>query len=388
MTFNNLPFLKDIIKKLIHNVQQKKLAHAQLFWGPAGNGKMALAWAFASYILCKKRSNEQDQEDSCGTCISCRKMQTLTHPDFYCIFPFQADEGSSPLTSFDYMKEFRSYIIQHHGMVDFYSWLLFTHNARNEEKKKLGIINVKTIEQLMEYIELTPAESEYKIILIWLPEYIQYQAAPKLLKILEEPPLNTIFLLVSENKDQILPTILSRLQQWHIPPISTQHILEFLNRHFSNFNREVLISASYFARNNASKAVEYLLYKEQWEFILNFFRNWMRATYQFLPSKLLELTHEFAQFSRDQQKQLIIESSYFISDALKLHFNISPPDTLLLPDREFFEKFSKFVTPEFYFAFVIEADKAIREIERNGNPRLIFLNFCENIRNHFIKPQK
>lgn len=388
MRFEDLTFLSNTIHKLVHNVKQKKIAHAQLFWGSPGNGKFALAWAYATYILCKNRQENEQVSDSCGTCSSCQKMQNMTHPDFYSIFPFQADDGSSSVTSFDYLKEFRSYVAQYHGMIDLYGWLRFMQSSRHEEKKKLGIINVRTIEQLMEYLELTPAEANYKIILIWLPEYIQYQAAPKLLKILEEPPLNTLFFLVSENKDLLLPTILSRLQQWHLPPVSTHQILEFLSHRFPAHNREELTSAAYYARNNASKAIEYLISRDQWDFVLNFFKEWMRATYQFSAQKILELTTEFAHLSRDQQKELLIESSFFISDALKLNMNVVTSETTFFPDREFFEKFSKFVTPSLYSIFITEVDKAIKEIERNGNPRLIFLTLSESIGKHFPRSQK
>jgi len=376
MQFKDLGFHKTFQKKLIENVLNKKIAHAQLFWGPSGNGKLSLALAYAQFLLCKKReTSEIDTVDSCGVCSSCQKVHTLTHPDLHIIFPVQASEGSSSVTSFDYMNEFRTFVTQYKGMVDVYSWLKYTSEVRKEEKKKLGIINTETIERLLEQLQITPAESNYKIIIIWLPEYIQYQAIPKLLKTLEEPFLNTIFLLVSEDRDAILLTILSRLQQWYLPPLKINEIYDFLKQHFPSNTEEEISHATYFGRNNGSKALEYLLNQDKWNFILDFFKSWMRATFKYDALKLQELAFKFAELSRDQQKQLLIEASLYISDCFRYKNKIPPYDILLHPEKEFFTKFSEFVTLHFYETFVKETDKALHDIERNGHPRLIFWTF-------------
>lgn len=377
MRFKDIAFHRNIQQNLIANVIQNKVAHAQLFWGPSGNGKMALALAYAQFLLCKDRYVDKEHliGDSCGICSACQKVQTLSHPDVHVVFPVQAGDDGSSITSFDYMAEFRAFVNEYRAMIDLYSWLNYSSKAKNEEKKKLGIINAKTIDTLLEHLQITPAEAPYKIILIWLPENTQYQAAPKLLKTLEEPTLNTIFLLVSEDKDSLLSTILSRLQQWYIPPLTTNEIYAFLKHHYPTYADEQISNAAYFGRTNGSKAVEYLLQGEKWNFMLDFFKNWMRAIFKFNPLQLHELAKTFAGLSRDQQKQLLRECAQFVSDSFHLRHNIRQAEALMHPEKDFFQKFSAFVDIQFFQTFVKETDIAIQDIERSGNPRLIFWTF-------------
>ncbi len=220
MLFSEVIGQKEIKQKLIHTIAENRVAHAQLFYGDEGRGKLALALAYAQFISCKDPGKMQRQ-DSCGSCSSCIKYNKLIHPDLHFIYPVAESKvvkgprkSKKSVVSDDYLVPWREMIIDNKAYVSFDDW-----NKKLDIERKQASINSTDCGGIIGTLSYSSYESEYKIMLIWLIEKLNYQAAPKLLKILEEPPEKTGFLLIAEQIDMIIPTILSRLHQVKIPKI-------------------------------------------------------------------------------------------------------------------------------------------------------------------------
>ena len=215
MRFSKLPGHKDIIDKLICTVREGRVSHAQLFTGTEGCGSLAMAMAYAQYVSCENKS----ENDSCGICKSCDKYQKLIHPDYHFVFPVIKSKSYQEPVSDNYLVQWRELV----GKSAYFSlndWLntLEVGNAQ-------GQISVNESSEVIRKLSLKSFESDYKIMIIWLPEKMHPAAANKLLKLIEEPPAKTLFLLVSDEPDRILPTILSRCQLVKIPAFSEEEIV-------------------------------------------------------------------------------------------------------------------------------------------------------------------
>ena len=248
MLFEQVTGQLEIRKKLIQSVITDRISHAQLFLGPEGSGSFPLAMSYTQYILCEQRT----EEDSCGTCPSCSKMQKLVHPDVHFVFPVAVTKNiqKNPVSD-DFIGEWREFVLEDPYIVA-EKW----YNYIGVENKQ-GIINRYESAAIMRKMNLKPFESEYKIVLIWLPERMNDTASNKLLKIFEEPPPGTVFLLVSENTDSILPTILSRTQILKITPIKDDDLYQTLaSRH--SLSEEKIRDTVEMSGGNYNKALEYL----------------------------------------------------------------------------------------------------------------------------------
>ena len=215
MLFSQIIGQQDIKQRLIHTVANQRIPHAQLFRGSEGVGKLGLAIAYAQYICCENRS----EKDSCGICPSCVKYKKLAHPDLHFVFPVIKPGNRTSVVCDDFIGEFREQIFKspYFSVNDWYATI--------SDDAKQGLIYSNESEEIMRKLSLKTYESEYKIMIIWLPEKMHGTCANKLLKILEEPPEKTVFLLVSNEPDQIITTILSRTQHIHVPRLAENDIV-------------------------------------------------------------------------------------------------------------------------------------------------------------------
>jgi len=218
-------FFKDVIgqeevkKRLIRSVTDERISHAQLFSGPEGTGKLALAIAYAQYISCHNRT----ETDSCGTCPSCHKYQKLAHPDLHFVFPvFNSPKIKNPVSD-DFLKEWRE-LIHKNPYFNLGQWLSFI-DAGNAQ----GLIYERESDSIYKKLNLKSFEAEFKVMIIWLPEKMHISCSNKLLKLIEEPPNKTLFLLVTENEEAVISTIRSRAQLVKIPFIDAASIKNALS---------------------------------------------------------------------------------------------------------------------------------------------------------------
>nr|MBC8146675.1 DNA polymerase III subunit delta [Bacteroidota bacterium] len=219
MQFKEVIGHEEIKKRLIQTVRENRISHAQLFAGQEGIGKLALAIAYGQYISC---TNKQET-DSCGVCPSCIKYNKLIHPDLYFTYPVSTNKEvkTKPLSRL-FISKWREILLQKDYIFSLQQWY-----QKIQIENKQGIINTEDCNEIIKSLSLKTFESEYRVVIIWMPEKLFHAAAPKLLKILEEPPPKTLFLLITESPDKILKTIISRTQIIKIPKLKDQDVKEY-----------------------------------------------------------------------------------------------------------------------------------------------------------------
>jgi DNA polymerase-3 subunit delta' len=364
MRFNEVTGQQEIKRKLIQSVSLNRISHAQLFLGPEGSGSFPLAMAYSQYILCTNRT----EEDSCGTCPSCIKVRRLVHPDVHFVFPVAVTKSiqKNPVSD-DFIAEWRTFVMEDPNIVPD-TW----YNQIGVENKQ-GAINRYESTAIMRKMNLKPFESEHKIVIIWLPEKINDTASNKLLKIFEEPPPGTVFLLVSENTDNILPTILSRTQIIKIPAIRNEDLYQAIAAHF-DFPEEKMMDAVQLAGGNYNKAVEYLNTSSEADYQFDMFIRLMRLVYSVNLKDLLSWVDEMASAGREKQKSFLLAAIRLIRENLLLH--ISKPELVKMTgeERAFSEKFSSFISEKNVTGIADELNLACNHIEANGYARIVFLD--------------
>ena len=218
MRFSEVAGHAELKQQLVKTVAEERVPHAQLFHGPEGSGALALALAYATYLSCRDRK----EEDSCGTCSSCLKYDKLIHPDLHFVFPVFTTPTNSKPVSDDFMVQWRSSLLENPYLTS-NQWY-----ARIGLENKQGSIMTRESEEITRKLMLKPYESDFKVMIIWMPEKMNQTASNKLLKLIEEPPPMTIFLMVPEDTGPILPTILSRTQWIRVPRLREEDLMEAL----------------------------------------------------------------------------------------------------------------------------------------------------------------
>lgn len=365
MQFSDIIGQERAKQQLIQTVVENRVSHAQLFLGPEGSGSLALALAYAQFIACEDRR----PTDSCGSCSSCRKHTKLIHPDLHFSYPFFAKHKED--TALDFLPEWRKAFLQN-PYLNLTEWR--THfDAENKQAN----INIAECHQIIHKLSLKPFESEYKILIMWLPEYLDKEGNT-LLKIIEEPAQKTVFLLVAQNQDQLLNTILSRTQLVKIPRLSDDEIRHYLIER-KDAPEKKATQIAYLSEGNLQAALLFLNEEENDHF--NLFSSWMRMTTADKGSQVIDFAEQAAKMGRENQKhffkygiQLMRETIMMLSGAANLVH-------LPAAELEFVAKFSKFINLDQAHAIVNELEKAHFHIERNANPKILFLD----VSLHFVR---
>lgn len=361
MLFKEIIGLDSTKKGLIKAVRDNHVAHAQLFHGAEGSAALAMALSFATYLNCE----DKQEEDSCGKCASCLKMSKYAHPDVNYIFP---TAGGKKVLSENFMSEWRSFLSEN-PFGDLSSWL-------EKISIKQGNIPVEEARQLILNLSLKSYEGGYKIVIIWQAELLNIAAANALLKVLEEPPEKTIFLLVCNQIDKILTTIISRTQRVAIPSFIESDISEYLLKS-SAVDAERAKQIAFLADGNLMKALSIVdakgLDQHQW------FANWMRFCYSFDVLKLVGLADEFDAQNKESQKGMF---EYGLGILRELFLLANGADNLVKLEGEeltFIQKFSKV----FKISNIDKIQKIISEahysIERNARAKIVFLDISLSI---------
>ena len=376
MQFKDIPGNVTVINRMIAAAAEQRIAHAQMFVGPPGSGKLMLALAYAQFINCQNKQTNPSGKglaaDSCGECPSCRKFASMEHPDLHFLFPVVNMDDRK--LSRDFMNEWRNYVKKKSGIVNLNSW--YEHI---QVENKQGFISVDNITDILSRLQYKNHEAKIKVIIIWMAEKIQYAAAPKILKTLEEPSDNTLFLLIAENHDLILPTILSRVQNIRIEAPSSQQCFDFLRNAFPSRPEDDVFDAIYNSEGNLEKAYDYLQDPDEMMMISKFFRDWMRTCFALNGKGIFEMSAEFSSFGREKQKHLLTESARKLMNTFQLGLKTKEIKFYNPEDDKFFSKFAAYVTSKNLDFFCKSIDEAIFHIERNGNPKLIFTDLSFDI---------
>jgi DNA polymerase-3 subunit delta' len=392
MQFSKVIGQKETKEQLMHMVQHNRLSHALLFLGREGTGALSLARAMAQYVVCEKVNGKQGKNtpqsvpeapslfgdakpampedtgdnskefknDSCGECPSCMKAAKMVHPDIHFSYPVIPKKSGDKPVSTDYMTEWREFL-EKHPYGNSYSWLQFI-----DAENKQGNITAQECNDITRKMSLKSFEAGYKILIMWMPELLGKEGN-KLLKLIEEPPPDTLFIFVAENEAAILPTILSRTQLIRIPPLTRLDIeaaLE-LQEGLSVKKAEQIAAIS---NGNYNEALEQLAHADDdWEVFL---RDWLNSIIKTGPVAQVKWIDEISKIGREKQKQFLVYFIHLMETAIKLRIISAPDGESSLND--FALRFNKLCSLEQQEAIVNELDQAIYYVERNANAKMLF----------------
>jgi DNA polymerase III subunit delta' len=378
MYFKDIAGQEHIKQKCISNIKNGRISHAQLFVGPEGNGKLALAIAYARYLCCTNRA----EDDACGTCSSCLKFNKLAHPDLNFFYPIASKkQGEKTYISKDYVNQWRAFL-QKSPYVGLNEWYNFI-----EMENKQGIINVEDCGEIIRVLGYKSYESEYKIVIIWMIERLYATAAPKLLKILEEPPAKTLFLLVSENQDQILNTILSRCQILNIPRLSDEEVKEGLIK-LHNVDSRIADEAAFLADGNFLQALAYCDKDESESNQTMFLREWLRDCYIFKLKEVLGHVDIISKMGREKQKTFLNLGLEIFRQCVLMNYHAAQLVKANSAAYDFIAKFSKVLQPQLAMQLTEEFSTAIYHVERNANPKILFTDLSLKMSMIFMRAKK
>jgi DNA polymerase-3 subunit delta' len=369
MFFKDIAGQEKVKEKLLNTYNGKRISHALLFAGPEGNGKLSLAIAYAQFLSCENKQ----VNDSCGECPSCKKYNKLIHPDLHFVFPVVKSKSFSKPVSDDYIKNWREFILgnKYHS---FNKWLEFL-GVGNQQA---GIFSQESHE-VIKKLNFKTYESEYKVMIVWMPEKMNITASNKLLKILEEPPEKTLFILVSENPDDILKTILSRTQFVKIPKIYDSALFDKLKELY-NFtddktNEIVRLSDGSFLR------AEEIIADGNENLNNNFelFGQMMRYCFSDKMIDIIDWTDQISKLGREKQKEFLVYSLRMIRENFILNVSENSENNIVFlanNERDFSNKFKQFIHTHNIESLITQFTNAAKNIERNGYDRLVFLDLA------------
>ena len=371
---SNSMLFKDVIGqnttklRLIQSVKEERVSHAQLFAGPEGTGKLALAIAYAQFVACTNRQ----ENDSCGECPSCKKYRKLIHPDLHFVFPVIKTPKFKEPVSDNFLEDWRMMIGKNpYFSIDQWFEQIGVENAQ-------GLIYSHQSEEIIRKLNLKSYESEYKVMIIWLPEKMHVACANKLLKMIEEPPVKTLFVLITENEEDIISTIRSRCQLITIPPIDPDSITRAI-RTLPEAEGCDIRNIVHLAKGNYGKAVELLQPDEQTVYNLELFKELMRFSYGRKFADLFKWIDQVAGIGREKQKSLL---NYFLI-ILRENFiyNLKNRELTFMSDQEeeFSKRFSPFINERNIQELTEVFESAFTHIGMNGNPRIIFTDVAFKI---------
>jgi DNA polymerase-3 subunit delta' len=367
MNFSAIPGQTEIINKLIRSVQEERVSHAQLFTGPEGCGSLALALAYARYVSCENRTHS----DSCGTCKSCLKYEKMIHPDLHFVFPVIKGKKVAEPVSDNYITEWREFVRKspYFSVNDWFDSI--------EVGNAQGMIFASEASEIIRKLSLKTFESDFKIMIIWLPEKMHHATANKLLKMIEEPPEKTLFLLVSEEYDKVIPTILSRCQLLKVPSFTNEEIKSYLRSTYGTTEAKST-DISRVAYGNILRAIELCVKDESSAYHLDSFRRLMRFAWKRDVISLINWSEEMAATGREAQKNYISFSLRILRENLMLSLQQLQNNIVFLAGEEadFSEKFHPFINKENIYPLVNELNQAYYHIEANGNAKIIFLDLA------------
>jgi DNA polymerase-3 subunit delta' len=362
MLFQDVIGQTEVKGHLQEMVQNNRISHALLFLGKEGCGSLPLALAFAQYIVCQEVKANPGAADSCGVCPPCQKAKQLMHPDIHFSFPVIPRKAGDKPVSTDYISEWREFIGQYpYGNV--YDWLQFI-GAENKQ----GNITAQECNDILRRLSLKSFESEFKILILWMPEYLGNEGN-KLLKLIEEPPPNTLFVLVAENESLILPTILSRTQLVKIPVINTSELVNALTSR-AKIPVEQAQQIAPLAEGNYREALQMIRHAEEdWQSLL---REWLNAIVKTGPIAQVKWVDEISKLGREKQKQFLRYFNHLLEQAIRTRILEDKQLPLSSTEQDIAVKFNKIASFSQQQAIIEELDKASYYIERNANGKMLF----------------
>lgn len=366
MFFSNVTGQESIIRQLITDAQRGTVPHALLFYGPEGTGKLLTALAYARYLLCGRHT----EEDSCGTCPSCVKMNKLIHPDLHFVFPVvNRKRADNPTISDDEIVRWREFLLEH-DYFGYEEWL----DALGAENRQAAICTAES-DSISDKLKLTSSQGGYKIMIIWLPEKMHPNCANKLLKLLEEPPSQTVFILVSDQPDNILGTIVSRTRKVEFRPLPAETIASRLEGPGYMLDHSHAAKIAHVSSGSWLKALQAMRIDQHHQEYLDIFKQMMRLAYARKLKELKTLSEDIAAKGREWDKDYLEYCQNMVRE--NFVYNLHREELVYLSDdeAEFSARFSPFVNEKNIEGITFELAECQTHIERNVNAKIVMMDF-------------
>ena len=363
MLFKEIIGNNSVKKQLIESVRNNRISHAQLFYGKSGSAKLALALAYAQFLNCENRTTV----DSCGICSSCLKFNNLSHPDLHLVIPVLKTKEVQKPVSDHFIGKWRDFITNYYyGSLNDWIDSFGTENKTGQQ----GTIYKDEANNIHKKLSLKNYEAEYRIVLMWMPERMNLEASTKLLKLFEEPPRGTIFLLITENTNQLLPTIISRLQSIKIADFTAEDIVNHFGEQALSLEKAKQLRN--LTNADLGKITQILEDKEGELDLFSDFSVWMRLTYKMDVQGISKWVDNLSLKGRKQQNLFLSYAIKMVRECLIYNF---ASDTLLKTNENefaFLTKFSPFIHEENSVMITEKLEESIKAINRNANAKILF----------------
>ncbi|MGV8092036.1 MAG: ATP-binding protein [Mangrovibacterium sp.] len=368
MFFREVIGQEAVKNRLIQSAAEARVSHAQLLAGTEGSGNLALALAYAQYVSCTNRQNDE----SCGECPSCKKYRKLIHPDLHFVFPVVKTPKYKDPVSDNFIEEWRKMIFTnpYFNLDDWFDFI-GVENAQ-------GLIYSNESGEIIRKLNLKSFESEYKIMIIWMPEKMHVACANKLLKMIEEPPMKTLFLLVTENEEELITTIRSRCQLVKVPAIEPEAMASALEQ-VPGAGERSIENLVHLSRGNYRKALKLIETAGEGNDNLDNFKKLMRFSYGRKFLDLFKWVDDVSGIGRERQKSFLQYALVQVRE--NFIYNLKKPELVFMDEEEasFSSRFSPFINERNVISIADELEKAYLHITMNGNPRIIFTDMALKI---------
>jgi DNA polymerase-3 subunit delta' len=361
MQFAQIPGQEEIKAHLLQEVKHDKISHAQLFLGKNGYGTLHLALAFVQYLFC---TNKQET-DSCGQCVSCKRMSELEHPDVHFAFPVVQAIAK---TSNHFYKDWRAQLHEK-PYFDVYDW-----TKRIDSKERKPIIGTEESLEIIKKLSLKSYEGGYKVMLIWMAEAMNADCSNKLLKILEEPPAKTLIILVSESADRMLTTILSRTQIIRVPALHMDTVVRFCEQYTPSRTQAESMAAR--SEGNLLEALNLLENREEVDLNRELFIQLMRVCFKKDVNAMLDWTDAVSGLSKEGQKLFIQYALHMVRQSLLKNYTDDMLTRISAEEADFLKNFSRFITNNNAMDFMQLFNDAHYHLDRNAFAKLLFTQLC------------
>ncbi len=371
MRFSDVIGQQDSKARLLEMVSEDRVPHALMLYGPSGAGKMALAMAFASYLLC----NHKEQGDSCGKCRQCLMLEQWQHPDLHFSFPVIRPAGTSAehkMSSSDFFRQWR-HLIQQGPYFTLQQWLM-EMGAENQQ----AVMGVGESSELIHDLNIKSSQGGYKVSIVWLPERMNAECANKLLKLLEEPPHYTVFILVSEEPEKLLDTIRSRVQALRVKPLSTQDIEQALIDK-RGIEPDAALRIARAANGSWLAALDELDASSEKRLFLDMFIMLMRLAYMRNIRELKKWSETIAGYGREKQKRLLTYFLRLVRENFMYNFDNASLCYMTQEEENFARNFARFINEANVLEISDIFNCAIRDIGQNANPKIVFFDLATHI---------
>lgn len=362
MQFTKIPGHYKLKERLMQLANNSRIAHAFMLNAAPGSGALALGLAFVQYLFCENKGM-----DSCGECGNCIKINKLQHPDVHFAFPIIKKSDSTKTVSDDYIAEFRKEFSVNY-FSDLNDWLSII-----KAENKQPIINVAQSEEINRKLTLKSFEGGFKVMFIWLPEFMNDTASNKLLKLLEEPPAFTLFILVSENKEKLLQTIISRTQIINVNAIDTNDLAAYLMENY-HLEMDKALELSILSDGSINEAVQLISESKENTLIREEFRIWMRALKRQHLTEIVNWCDSLQPKGREWQKNFLKYALHIFRESMMLQEGSKSLLRSSGSEAEFLSKFYPFVLLQHMDEYIKLLNDSIYAIERNGYGKLVFAN--------------